>query len=99
MDQDHYVPEVHDSAGGRRLFCVDFYTHGTNENGVNDRSKKSEYLAHNSQNYQNHKSLELGIVVKRVVLVFVVLFLLCYCCSPIVQQGCYPFAHSFVVKL
>ena len=31
MDQDHYVPEVHKSTGGRRLFRVDFYTHGTNE--------------------------------------------------------------------
>ena len=71
MDHGHYVPEVHNSTGERWLFCVDFYTHGTNENGVDDRSK---YLAHNCQNYQNHKSLQLGIVVKRVVLVFVVLF-------------------------
>ena len=36
----------------------------------------TQYLAHNSQNYQNQKSLELGIVVKRVVLVFVIL--LCF---------------------
>ena len=28
----------------------------------------------------------------------VVLFLLCCCVSPIVQQGCYPFAHSMVEK-
>ena len=33
-------------------------------------------LVHNSQNYQNHKSLELGIVVKRIVLAFV---LFCFC--------------------
>ena len=39
---------------------------------------------------KNHKSLELGIVVKRVVLVFVILLLLCCCCSPVVQQGCSP---------
>ena len=38
-DQDHYVLEVHNSTGERRLSCVDFYTHGTNENRVNDRSK------------------------------------------------------------
>ena len=65
---------------------------------VDDRSKLSHYLAHNSHNYQNHKSLELGIVVKRVALVFVVLFLFCCCCSSVVQQGCYPFVHLFVVK-
>ena len=60
--------------------------------------QRNQYLAHNSQNYQNHKSLGLGIVMKRVVLVFVILFLL-YCgCSPVVQQGCCPFVHSFVVK-
>ena len=58
---------------------------------------KYQQLAHNSQNYQHHKSLELGIM-KRVVLVFVILFLLCCCCSPVVQQGCCPFVHSFVVK-
>ena len=65
---------------------------------VNDRSKESEYLAHNSKNYHSHKSLELGIVVKRVVLVFVALFLLCCCCSPAVQQDCYPLVHSFAVN-
>ena len=47
---------------------------------------------------KNPKSLELGIMVKRVVLLFVVLFFLC-CCSPFVQQGCCPFVHSFVVKV
>ena len=41
-------------------------------------------LVHNSQNYQNHKSLELGIVVKRIVLaffcfVFALLLLFTYC--------------------
>ena len=51
-------------------------------------------------NYQNHKSLELGIVVKRVVLVFVILLLLYCCCSPVVQQeGCCPFVLSFVVRV
>ena len=34
---------------------------------------------------------------KRVVLVFVVCCLL-FCCLPLIQQGCYPFVHSFVVK-
>ena len=29
---------------------------------------------------------------------FDVLFLLCCCFSPVVQQGCCPFVHSFVVK-
>ena len=98
MDQDHYVREVYNSTGEVRLSFVDFYTHGTNENGVDDRSKQSQYLAHNCQNYQNQKSLKLGIVVKRVVLVSVGMFLLCCCCSPVVQQGCYLFVHSFVVK-
>ena len=56
-------------------------------------------LAHNSQNYQNQMSLELGIVVKRVALAFVVLFLLCCCRSPLVQQGSCPLAYSIVVKV
>ena len=34
--QDQYVPEVHIPTIGRRLFCVDFYTYGTQESGVND---------------------------------------------------------------
>ena len=38
-EQNHYMPEVHNSTGERRPFCVDFYTHGTKENEVNDRSK------------------------------------------------------------
>ena len=38
---------------------LDFYTYGAEEIGVNDRSNYSQYLAHNSQNYQNHKSLDL----------------------------------------
>ena len=59
----------------RRPFCVDSYACGTTESGVDDRSKKYQYLAHYSQNYQDHQSLEHGIVVKRVVLVFVVLLL------------------------
>ena len=66
--------------------------------GVNDRS---DNLAHNSQNSQNHtpsNSLELGIVVKRVVLALLLFcFLLC-CCSPVVQQGYCSFAYSFAVK-
>ena len=63
--------------------------------GDEDRSKQYQYIAHNSQNYQNYKSLELGIVVKRDVLVFAVSFLLCCCYSPDVQQGCCPFLLSF----
>ena len=74
------------------------YTHGIKEDGYKDRSKQYQYLAHNSQNYQNHTSLELEIVVKRVVLVFVILVLLCFCCSPAVQQDNCPFVHSFAVK-
>ena len=62
------------------------------------RVQKASLVAHNSQNPQNQKTLELGIVVKRVVHAFVVLFMLSCCCSPVVQQGCYPFAYSFVVK-
>ena len=57
------------------------------------------FLAHNSQNYQNHKSLELGIAVKRVVLAILVLFLFCCCCSSVVEQGCCSFAYSFVVRV
>ena len=56
-------------------------------------------LAHNSQYYQNLKSLELGIVVKRVVIAILVLLLLCRCCSPVVQQGCCSFAYSFAVRV
>ena len=37
--QDQYVPEVHNSTGERRPVCVDFYTHNTKENEVDDRSK------------------------------------------------------------
>ena len=44
-------------------------------------------LAHNSQNDQNHKSLELEIVVRIVVVVFL---LLCCCCSSVNQLGYYP---------
>ena len=61
---DQCVPEIHIPTRG----------HMVHENGVDDRSNQSQYLAHNSQNYLNHKSLELGIVGKRVVLVFVILF-------------------------
>ena len=49
--------------------------------------------------FLNITSLELGIVVKRVVPVFIISFLLCHCCSPVFQQGCCPFDHSFVVKV
>ena len=40
-------------------------------------------LVHYSQNYQNHKCLELEIVVRRVALVF---FVLLCCCSSVDQQ-------------
>ena len=43
-------------------------------------------------------SLELGIVVKRVVLVFVVLFLFVVVVHLLLGGCCYPFMHSFVVK-
>ena len=47
-------------------------------------------FAHNSHNYQNHRStsLVLGTVVEIGFLAFVVLFLRC-CCSPVVEYGCY----------
>ena len=47
-----------------------FYTHGTLEKGDKDRPNKLIILAHNSQIYQNHKSIELGIVVRRIVKAF-----------------------------
>ena len=43
------------------------------------------YLAHNSHNYQTHKSLELGIMVKRVVLV--ILVLLCCVVHLLINKG------------
>ena len=52
--QDQYVPEVHNSTGERRPFCVDS-THMV--------QKRMESFN------QNHKSFELMIVVMRVVLV------------------------------
>ena len=72
---------------------------GTYEERNKDRSDQCQYLAHNSQIYQNHKSLELGIVVRRVVIVFIILFMLFCCCSPVVQQGYCPFVLSFVSKV
>ena len=38
MKQGQYVPEVHIPTRGSRPFCVDFYTYGTLESGVNDRT-------------------------------------------------------------
>ena len=63
---------------------MDFYTHGTLENGDEDRSNKFTILAHNSQIYQNLRSIELGIVVRRIVKVFsiVFLFFLLFTCCP-----------------
>ena len=83
---------------GRRLFYEDSYTYGTQGDGNEDRSKYYQYFAQNSQNYQNHKSLELGIVVMRVFLCLLFCFFALCCCSDVVQQGCCPFVHSFVVK-
>ena len=51
-----YVPKVHIPTGKGRPFCVYFYTYGTGEDGDKDRTKYYQYLAHNSHNYQNHKS-------------------------------------------
>ena len=64
------LPKVHNPTGQRKISCVDFYTHGTLENGDEDQSNKFIILAHNSQIYQNHKSMELGIVVRRIVKAF-----------------------------
>ena len=49
---------------------MDFYTHGTLEKEDEDRPNKFIILAHNSQIYQNRKSIELGIVVRRIVRAF-----------------------------
>ena len=57
-----------------RSICVDFYSYGTNEDGKSMIDQTISLLAHKSQNYENHKSLELEIVVRRVVLVFFVCF-------------------------
>ena len=46
----------------------------TNEDGKSTIDQIISLLAHNSQNYQNHKSLKLEIVVRRVVLAFFVCF-------------------------
>ena len=48
-----------------------------------------------SQNYQNHKSLELEIVVKRVVLVF---FVLLCCVVPFIDQQGYCLTKLFCCK-
>ena len=92
-----YVPRVHICRGKGRPFFEDFYTYDTCKDRDEDRSKLYQYLAHNSQIYQNHKSLELEIVVRRVVIVFIILLLLFSCCSPVVQQGCCPFVLPFVL--
>ena len=77
---------------------MDFYTHGTLEKGDEDRPNKFIILAHNSQIYQNHKSIELGIVVRRIVKsVFIFILLFC-CCLLVVQQGYCSFVHSFGSK-
>ena len=68
---------------GNESICVDFYSFGTNEDGKSMIDQIISLLAHNSHNYQNHKSLELEIVVRRVVLVFCVLRC---CCSSSVDQ-------------
>ena len=62
---------------------MDFYTHGTLEKEDKDRSNICIILAHNCQIYQNHKSIELGIVVRRIVEAFNIhlpLLLLFTCC-------------------
>ena len=59
---------------GNKSILVDFYLYGTNEVGNSVIDKIIPLIAHNSQNYQNPMSLELEIVVKRVVLVFFVCF-------------------------
>ena len=53
---------------------VDFYSYGTNADGKSMIDQIVPLLAHNSQNYQNQKSLELEIVVRSVVLVFFAYF-------------------------
>ena len=64
------VPKIHNPTGQKRTSCVDFYTHGTLEKGGEDRPNKFIILAHNSQIYQNHMSIELGILVWRIVKAF-----------------------------
>ena len=59
---------------GNKSICVDFYSYdGTNEDVKLMIDRIISLLAHNSQTYQNQKSLELEIVERRVVLVFFVL--------------------------
>ena len=65
---------LHERSMLSQTFYVDPYAHGTIEDMESIIVQIMSLLAHNSHNYQNHKSLELGVVVKRVVLAFVVLF-------------------------
>ena len=61
-----------------RSICVDLYSYGTNEDGKSMVGQMISLLAHDSQNYHNHKSLELEIVVRRVVIMFLVCLLFIY---------------------
>ena len=85
---------------GNEAICVDFYTYGTNEDGKLMIDQIISLLAHISQNDQNHRSLELEIVVKRVVLVFFVCFVVVVhllinkgivCSNSSVAKVCYNF--------
>ena len=58
---------------GEEIHDVDLYSYGTNEDEKLMIDQIISLIAHNSQNYQNQKSLELEIVVGRVVL-----FLFCF---------------------
>ena len=57
-----------------------------------------QYLAHNSHNYPNHMSLELGIELKRVVPVFVILFCFAVVVHLLFSKVVAHLDHSFVVK-
>ena len=91
------VPKVRIPTGQTYTSCVDFYTHGTLENGDEDRSNKFIILANNSQIYQNVRSIVLGIVVRRIVKAFLIIILFC-CCSLVVWQGYCSFVQ-FVFKV
>ena len=95
---DQFVPRLHKATWGNKSICVDFYSYGTNDGGKSIIDQIVSLLAHNSKNYENHKSLELDIVVKRVVLVFSVCFVVVVhllidkgivCSNSFVTKACY----------